>query len=500
MKSLTLFISVFVFSIHAWAYSCKQSDKLEDLRPYLSPLRDQDSIGWCYAFTASDLLTDYLRRNRDQIPKNISRDLDFTKTENTVSPLSGAFAMEAGKPEGAIDNLHHMDESLKNYEEVLELNHKIAKNEEQLVDLCGNGGCLLDCIDNNSKSEICEEWLKTHDVKKINQINDEKKFLIARRKMYYWAYAKGLIQGGRTDRITEYYLTNGFSFEKQISSEDIRNGDKLSKLNRMMLEAYMKAKTKDEAICNGFNVIKQICASCENLYDQIKPALEAGFDWNNSPFHEFVNLEGIKHKIKNPTKPKVIVVPNSISGDTRKRINQYLRKGQIVGISFEMKDIVSLDSGNHASSIVGRACVEGREHFILRNSWGDHACDETKKSMTLKKIEIITNRINYKNTKVTQEDKHKYIHFSGYNACLHQCQSIKEPDEKDENFSSIIEPRKMEEINRKKLEKSECENACYQKSKSTLSNAVETFECDEGYYLIRSEKLLGSINDIKVIE
>jgi hypothetical protein len=62
------------------------------------------------------------------------------------------------------------------------------------------------------------------------------------------------------------------------------------------------------------------------------------------------------------------------------------------------------------------------------------------------------------------------------------------------------EPTNMEEITRKKLEKTECENACYQKSKAKLSDAIETFECDKGYYFIRSERLLDAIKDIQVIE
>lgn len=486
----------------AWGYSCQESDKLEDLRSHLAPLRDQDSVGWCYAFTAADLVTDYLRRNRNQIPKNISNTIDFTKTENTISPLSGAFAMENGESDSLVQFRAHADESLKNYDEVLEINQKIAKTNKQISELCGQKGCLWGCITNdNLKSDAsCVEWNKAHDLKKIEQLDAEREMLVTRKKLYSGAYSKGVIEGGRTENIAEYYLSNGFSFEKQISSEDISNSDMLSELNERMLYAYMEAKTKDEAICNGFNVIKKICSSCEDSFSEIKPVLEAGFDWKRSPFHDFMNLDIMKHKIKNPTLPNVKNISAIKPDDRRETINQYLGKGQIVGIGYDVKDVVSLNSGGHASSIVGRTCIEGQEHFILRNSWGDQACEESKKSMTLKKLEGLSKRIKYGASTVTQEDKDKYDLASSYHSCLDQCQNIKEPREEYDNFMELGKPTNIEEINRKKLEKTECESACYQTSKPSLSKVVETFECDKGYFLIRSEKLLNSIDDIQVIE
>jgi len=499
MRYLIFFVFLMTLSNQSWGYSCKETDKLEDLRANLAPLRDQDSIGWCYAFTASDLVTDYLRRNRDQIPKNISKDLDFTKTENTVSPLPGAFAMEAAKSGSSFAATTYPDESLKNYDEVLEINNKIAQNVEQQNKLCGNEGCRWGCFQ-NPVNESCKEWLKAHDVEKIKKIGDELDSLNDRKNMYYWAYKKGVFQGGLTENISEYFLSNGFSFEKQISSEDTKNGDILSKLNGMMLKAYMEAKTKDEALCNGFNAIKQICPSCENLYTQIKPALESGFDWKNSVFNEFVNLDVIKNKINNPVKAKVKNIPKSSTDNTREKINQYLNKGQIVGISYDVENVVSLTSGGHASSIVGRTCVNGQEHFILRNSWGSQACDDSKKGMTLKNIEFLSDRIKFGDPKITLEDKNNFNATSTYRTCFDQCQKIKEPEEKYDKLMGFGEPTNMEEITRKKLEKTECENACYQKSKVKLSDAIETFECDKGYYFIRSERLLDAIKDIQVIE
>lgn len=499
MKILLFVLTVFSAS-YAWSYTCKETDKLEDLRASLAPLRDQDSIGWCYTFTAADLVTDYLRRNRDQIPKNFSSKLDFTKTENTVSPLSGAFAMEAGRS-GGIAFTAGADESLKNYDEVLEINNQIVKINEELKEQCGGEICKWGCF-RDSEDVECKEWLKKHDTEKIKELDNKRERLNERKSMYSWAYQKGIIEGGRTEKIAEYFLSKGFSLEKQISSEDTKNVDFLSELNKKMLVAYMDAQTKDEALCNGFKVIKQVCSSCEDLFTEIKPTLESGFDWNKSVFHEFSNLDVIKNKLKNPDQPKVNLIEKKNNDEIREKINHYLGKGQIVAIGYDVKDIVSLNSGGHASSLVGRTCVRGQEHFILRNSWGNQACDDFKKSTTLAGINKLGRRIKYGDKTIIKADKDNFEKTSIYRKCFDQCQQIKEPEVRYGNVSmySMGDPINLEEITRTKLEKTECENSCYQKSKDQLSEVIETFECDKGYYFIRSEKLLNGLKDITVIE
>lgn len=49
--------------------------KAVDLRREMSPIKDQDSIGWCYGFTAADLLTHYLYKTKGQ---NIQGNVGFT--------------------------------------------------------------------------------------------------------------------------------------------------------------------------------------------------------------------------------------------------------------------------------------------------------------------------------------------------------------------------------------------------------------------------------------
>ncbi|WP_372655965.1 hypothetical protein [Halobacteriovorax sp.] len=67
-KSISLFIIIFCFSLSSWGIDvkipeseCSDVDVRENMNPemkeHFSTPRNQDGIGWCYAFSAADLLT-----------------------------------------------------------------------------------------------------------------------------------------------------------------------------------------------------------------------------------------------------------------------------------------------------------------------------------------------------------------------------------------------------------------------------------------------------------
>ena len=58
-----------------------------DLREHLPPVRDQDSIGWCYAFTAADLLSFKLKKNISAVDIALNYNKEYNKEEynNTLS-------------------------------------------------------------------------------------------------------------------------------------------------------------------------------------------------------------------------------------------------------------------------------------------------------------------------------------------------------------------------------------------------------------------------------
>ena len=168
-----------------------------------------------------------------------------------------------------------------------------------------------------------------------------------------------------------------------------------------------------------------------------------------------------------------------------KIINESLAKGQIVGIGYEVKNIVSLNSGGHASSIVGRKCLKGQEHYILRNSWGENACEDGKKKMTLEYLKRMSSRVQ-SDPDVTAEVRGSVAASQPYKACFEKCESL-----------LIVNSFGFSEES--KLMRTECRDNCYDKNKTILSENIETFECDKGYYFVNSEKILKNIRDVQTI-
>ncbi len=61
MRKMVIVLSIVALSTSSWAKEC--SLKSVDYRDQMPDIRDQDSIGWCYAHTAADLLTQYLGKS-----------------------------------------------------------------------------------------------------------------------------------------------------------------------------------------------------------------------------------------------------------------------------------------------------------------------------------------------------------------------------------------------------------------------------------------------------
>lgn len=481
---LLLFLSPLTYS-----FECSKNDNLPDLRSKLGPIRDQDSIGWCYAFTAADLLTDYLRKNPQQFtPK------DFTIKENMVSPILGAAAMEDTKTSADISTKQEVDPAVGTYDDLLKLNHQIDANKNELIKACGSKGCLWGCIP-TPEIEQCKDWSSNLNIKKIQQLNEISKGLEHQKQKYSNAYQRWGI-GGNVSNILKFYTKNGFVFESHAPSDNFR-GKKLDAYQYDIAKAYTDARSKEEALCSAFQFFEEICKNCNASFEQLKPILEKGFDYNSSMLYEFSNYEGIKSHLKDSSKPHIKEIANlawsnekqSYLEAARQTIDEALTRGSIAGIGYEVKDVISLKEGGHASSIVGKSCIDGQEHYILRNSWGMQACEDGKKEITLKKLEYLSNRVKY--GKTTPEIKENFSNSLEYSSCMKKCNQIKDPNYMVLSFS---------EDPQIKLAKIECQQSCYENNKTKLSKVIETFSCEEGYYFIKSEKLLKNIHNVNTIE
>jgi hypothetical protein len=473
-----------LFVSKAQSFTCDTNQTPEDLRANLGPIRDQDSVGWCYAFTAADLVGDYLNRHRDILPENLSRNMDFTKPQNMISPLSGVFATEQGSSGAVASYSFAPDPDFKGYDDILKINQDIKLLSSEQSKLCA-GECQWQCIGKDNLSADCKTWSVGRDLNKINKNSNILHDLMNKRDRFSGPYLKGIVPGGWTENIAEFYINKGFSLESQLPSTDANNAKYLSGINYEIYDAYTKALSREEAKCNVLEVIKAVCKECDLANADVMRIIEQGFDYKNSVLDLLSKMPGVAHRIKNPERAVVENTPIGLPQDGRKIINDYLGKGQIVGIGYDVKNIVSLNSGGHASSIVGRKCLKGQEHYILRNSWGENACEDGKKKMTLEYLKRMSYRVQY-DPDVTAEVRRSVAASQPYKACFDKCESLLV-------YTSF---RISEES---KLMRTECRDNCYDKNKALLSENIETFECDKGYYLINSEKILKNIRNVQAI-
>jgi hypothetical protein len=88
-----LFVTVFTMSINGHAAdtcNAPARDKTTreiDLRSEMPRMRDQDSVGWCYGFTAADLLTHYLYKTRAKEVSLPDKNADYRNPKYAVSAV-----------------------------------------------------------------------------------------------------------------------------------------------------------------------------------------------------------------------------------------------------------------------------------------------------------------------------------------------------------------------------------------------------------------------------
>lgn len=488
MKKNKLITIIFFFiSFYVKAYECSQNDKLPDWRSSLGPIRDQDSIGWCYAFTASDLLTDYLSKHPSNRSDKMSS-ANFTKKENMVSPFSGAVAVDNGVVNVSSSmSMGISDNKDFSYDALLKNNQKLKEANEKFGQICGIN-CKQDCLyaytNKINYPDYCIDWVKSKE-KEFIQLIDSYKLVEQLDHEQRDATSRffRLTMGGNAELILQYYLKEGFSLESQFPTDNINNENWLRNLSYKIALNYGTALSKEEAICTNYNTFKEICPSCKDTLADMKAILEKGFDPSNSLLYEISSSDRFKLKVKNAEQIEVknfSYTNNEDLEQKRKDIDKGLSTG-IVGIGYDVHNIVSTNSGGHASSLVGKKCISGQEYYILRNSWGVQACESGKKKMTLEQIGAISKDS-------TQSDNVK-----NYSSCMDKCNDIVTTISSFSDFPMVD--------NKKVLEKEECKNSCYIANKEKLEMEFETYQCDEqGYYLIRSEKILKSVSSLQYLQ
>ena len=344
---MKFFVSVFLcfFVVHTSqaGNQCSQASakdkatKSIDRRNEIGPIRDQDSLGWCYAFTASDLLTHYLSHNGKKfLPQGMGGDLK--KRENMVSPVGMA----------------HL------------FNEEVSPN-------------YYNAIKDMNSSELA-----AYNKKKEQEMKAKGKT---------WSNLSVVAESGNVQRCMEESIDKGFCLEKDAPSEsfshvlakicsqrklcatslmgvlkliyDKAGKDSLRSSNPLQCDLYAVAKAAYPSI--PANELKDIVSQTTRdkvFYDLAEAACQRELRYSLMDTVTF-------------TKPSIKNVKGSLGNNENifSALDQKLEEGQIVGVnyysSFLLHPGVKPDGG-HASSIVGKRFnpENCQVEYILRNSWG----------------------------------------------------------------------------------------------------------------------------------
>lgn len=317
---IKLFLIIVALTCHAtWATDqCpKASDSSKntqtvDLSRELPPLRDQDSIGWCYGFVAADLWGHYLFKNPKAIKGHPKRSEDFISKRYSVSALGVATFYNKKKYPGYAKKIHGKALST------------LVQEKKKVVAEAGN---VMEAIGIIKEEGFCFE----------KDVSSEDFSLVEDSRCAF----KG--QCNITDILNMIYDSS----RSGVSCSELQNiGKVFPNLDLKVINNILTSSEKENAIT------RLVEASCKSKYR------EPLFIGKGGPPTVNYNIEGGTHKVE----------------DMMKSLDDHLDRGIPVGVLYFSDFLNGVDkkSSRHASSIIGKrfnpkTC---EVEYQLRNSWG----------------------------------------------------------------------------------------------------------------------------------
>ena len=362
---IIIFSSGFVF-----ANNCKDIEVKEvDMTNELGPIRNQDSIGWCYAHTAADMMGHYLTKNGGSALLNTKSGLDFTSKENMISANS------------------------------LAINYNSKKKKKYYKKFKGWDASDFDEHNKNATKSAYEDSKSFWDFFRINKPKKGDEYNI-------------VPEGGLISQTIDISLKKNFCLEKEIPSDDFN----------LVLGSQNCDSNKEAGSCELLELLKQIydfekdgvdgkawCNAKEAIAElfpamSIKSIPEIMLRSHRSTIMKNLKKAVCRYQFKKGQAPKIheeqvdsskaCQAENKIDNGKLCDFGKYndkimsdldkqLEAGNIVGISYK-SDFLSSESymhtpGGHASTIVGKRLNSKtcKEEYILRNSWGP-VCEQYK--------------------------------------------------------------------------------------------------------------------------
>lgn len=432
MKTLVFFL----FSINLWASdknTCHENAANDyDLRDKFESIRNQDSIGWCYAHAAADLLTYHLRENGSIGKKEsvsatgISLMTNSERRAERQAKLSffskPSLMMGLSTMNSFTRNTDKRKQELEDQIEVLDLQYSKRKTE------------LLNKRPDLIKKKQQAEKKSKEEKEKIN--NDIMGYLMNDpefRNILFETDLKGteldLIEkspkgnsgftipkaeepeGGFSQRAASRALRDGFCLESQMPSDDSIIPEKYSALiasKENMPEASMadlfKYFTSEQDKTEGRVFEEPCCDEYENVFRSTFNISKPIFD----AIHKSLDPLGeLSHELCVGKSKTPLSIDSEKLEDSPNKMKEFYDKNEPFTVSMdanffdfgeealdEKKADPDYERSGHAVLVIGKKtdCKTGKSKLIIRNSWGSNSCKKDRdnfRSLSSKNIRSI---------------------------------------------------------------------------------------------------------------
>ena len=383
---------------------------------FLGPVKDQDSVGWCYSFAGSDLLTHYLQKK------------GLLQADQIVSPVNLAILTQ-GRVAQMVSNAGIMAQVyVKNGigdQKIREAQQKIEKLDERFAGLqdkqqktddllvkkhpaYARSEDLLRQMDAEPQNtKLVEEYNRLlatmyQDVREepaSKALQDQFDLTVTERSFYeeLMKYIQRLQRNPLADSFAKLaeggLIKDAFiagwgqlCLESELSHKSNDQWDLMTALTEVASFVYSPQKS-EEGCQQVMGIIEQICPGVEEsgILQLVNMLVTPENVWT-SPLRSLI-VESCQNKdfLKEQKMPQVMnfEFPQISKKELFERIDEQLSHGDIVGIDYVFEALIDgvemplgLNNG-HASSIVGKVSVCDEDYYILRNSYGQEACQSS---------------------------------------------------------------------------------------------------------------------------
>ena len=411
-----LFWTFFSLQISAEAQQCEAQKSDMDYTGMMGPTRDQGAVGWCYAYTAADLITFHLRNTGDLKGGQISASgLSLQSNEfNRLTSIGrlNALSLNPSRYEAEAEDRWHRYEDLSQ-----QLDERKQKLHRQRPDL--KEGLIRADAQNDGrefeKAKLAELAYLNRDplyrrIKTQLEVVGSEAMHIdnLRRGVEVSGGAYLELQGGQAKWALEKGLANGMCLESRLPSDDSLASENFTKmLNQAASSKQGKTYTKagkrqvfsyltDPAVRALSNQDPNYCRYYKDLMAQVFQLHQASVDAlvaSPSPVDQALAEACQLRPEVLPTIHSGLFSINESTQNKKNKLDEVLKSGRPLEVNllahhFEMegeglaaaKQDPKFRRTSHSVVIAGQVtdCETGKESYIVRNSWGPKGCERKR--------------------------------------------------------------------------------------------------------------------------